>query len=222
MTFTTIKFAIIVTMGTIGLHCTGMELEAEDQITVTGPVEVRLHHGPVARIRSDESVTVQRKGNKISIHSDQPTHIVIQAEIFQRLNITTGQLLVKLSGSERIHISQVSVPEMRISLVDHARLDADLLNTEHLQITLADQGRVSLKNLVADFFILDISDESDIDVAGQTRHQQVALSGYSHYDGDQLESRDANVALEDYAAGFIQAINTPTVQNSPFASLSSR
>jgi len=218
----TIKLAIIVTIGTIGLHSAGMELEPQDQITVTGPVEVRLHHGPVARIRSDESVLVLRKGNKINIHSDHPTHIVIEAETFQRLNIGAGRLLVKLSGNERIHLSQVSAPETRISLIDRARLDADLLTTEHLQITLADQGRVSLKMLVADIFVLDISDESDIDVAGQTRHQEVALSGYSHYDGTELKSRDANVALEDYAAGFIQAINAPTVQTSPFASLSSR
>lgn len=217
----TIKLAIIVTMSTIGLHAPGMELEPQDQITVTGPVEVRLHHGPMAQIQLDESVSVQRKGNQINIHSDHPTHIVIEAETFQRLNITQGQLLVKLSGSERIHISQVSVPETRISLVDRARLDADFLTTEHLQITVADQGRVSLKNLTADLFVLDTSGESDIDVAGQIRHQEVALSGYSHYDGNELKSRDANVALEDYAAGFIQAINTPTVQNAPFASLSS-
>ena len=207
-----IKLAIIVTMGAIGLHSTGMELEFRDQITVSGPVEVRLHHSAMPLIKFDPST--------ITVSADQPAHIVIETNLLQSLRIADGVLLVKLEGSERVQISQTSAPEVRVCLSDRARLDADVLDAAHLRVMLAGQGKVSLKNLTADLFVLNIRDESDIDVTGQTRYQDVALSDHSHYNGKELVSEDAKIALEGFAAGFIQATNLPTVKRAPFASLS--
>tara|TARA_R110002072_G_scaffold64_5_gene345 strand:+ start:12975 stop:13640 length:666 start_codon:yes stop_codon:yes gene_type:complete len=216
-----IKLAIIVTMGAIGLHSTGMELESRDQITVSGPVEVRLHHSAMPLIKFDPStVAVSRNGNQITVSADQPAHIVIETNLLQSLRIADGVLLVKLEGSERVQISQTSAPEVRVCLSDRARLDADVLDAAHLRVMLAGQGKVSLKNLTADLFVLNIRDESDIDVTGQTRYQDVALSDHSHYNGKELVSEDAKIALEGFAAGFIQATNLPTVKRAPFASLS--
>lgn len=218
-----IKIAIASSIGLFCLHSSAMELEPTATITIEGPIEVRLHYSATPRLSYDESqVSISMNGQNVTVTATSPSSIDIRTNYLEALTLQECQVLVRLEGSERIKLGRVVAPEIRVSLLERARFDADYIHADYLQITVSGQGKASLLNVVADLFELDLNDHSDIDVAGHTRQQDIELSDYSHYDGGQLRSENARVALDGYAAAFIQAENQPIVSASPFTSLSAR
>ena len=218
-----IKIAIASTIGLICLQSKAMELLPADTITIEGPIEVRLRYSAVPQLAYDEShVSMSRNGHNVTLTATSPSSVDIHTNFLKGLVLQERQLLVQLEGSERINLARVVAPEIRVALLERARFESDHIDANYLQITLSGQGKASLLNVVAELFELDLKDHGDIDVAGQTRQQDIELSDYSHYDGAKLRSENARVALNGYAAGFIQAVNRPIVKASPYTSLSAR
>ncbi|MFT7243543.1 MAG: hypothetical protein ACI82A_000887 [Candidatus Azotimanducaceae bacterium] len=218
-----IKIAIASAIGLICMQSSAMELQPTDSLTVEGPIEVRLHYSAMPRLIYDESrVSISRNGHHVTITATRPSTIDIRTNYLKGLTLQERQLLVRLEGSERINLGRVVAPEIRVALLERARFDSDYIVANYLQITLSGQGKASLLDVVADLFELNLNDHSDIDVAGQTRQQDIELSDYSHYDGGELRSENARVALNGYAAAFIQADNQPIVSATPYTSLSAR
>ncbi len=201
----------------------GIDLGEPVKISINGPIEIQLGYAEIASVSFDSSlVVIDQRGAEVTFTASEPTKLFLQLRDLDNLHVIDGALLIKLVGSERLRLGQVSAPDVCISLQDRARFESKELSGEHLQISLSGQGKASLSNVVADVFELDLTDHSDIEMAGEIREQDVDIRGYSHYDGTALKSITATVALDGYAAGLIQASNTPTVTASPFSSLSMR
>lgn len=239
----TILFVTLVSMGS---HAAAAQVEFRElgeavSVSVEGPIEVKLGYAnsASASFNSDLIQMVQRDGkvtftatpaatNSLphsvphSVPQASPPVLELYLNHLERLDVQEGRLLVKVTGSERLQLGRVAAPEICISVMDRARFDADQLIGERLQIALEGQGKAALLNVVADVFELDLNDHSGLKVTGETRTQEIDIRGYSHYDGAKFKSKQAIVALDDYAAGLIQASNTPTVKGSPFSSLSTR
>lgn len=218
-----IKIAVASAIGLICMQSSAMELQATDSVIIEGPIEVRLGYSAMPHLIYDESrVSISRNEHTVTITATSPSAIDIRTNYLEGLRLQERQLLVRLEGSERINLGRVVAPEIRVALLERARFDSDYIDAGYLQITLSGQGKASLLNVVADLFELNLNDHSDIDVAGRTRQQDIELNDYSHYDGGELRSENAKVALNGYAAAFIQADNQPIVSASPYTSLSAR
>jgi hypothetical protein len=197
------------------------DLVEGDGLTVTGPVELRLSHGAESHVEvvsGDWQVT--RNGSEVQLEALAPTLVTIEASCLDKIVMEDGQLFIKVVGDQRLYLPEVSAPEIRLQLLGQARFDADKVAANHLLVALSEQGKASLNQVEAELLELDMTDHGDFNVAGSAKRQQLELSGYSHYDGADLDSEDVTVALTDYSAGFIKAKNSPVVSRSPYTSLS--
>lgn len=198
-------------------------IDQVNQVKITGPIQVRVTYGDHARLEFDPTQTRLTQDSKhLSLQAETPTFALLEVPSLERLTVVNGVLQIKVDGHKRFAINTLEAPSIRLELADQGRFDSKTLVTEHLQVDLQGQGRASLAHVEADLIELDLSDHGDIDVAGQTRQQQVALSGYAYYDGEALQSTEATVALDDFSAGLIQAANEPVVRAAPYTSLTTR
>lgn len=198
-------------------------INSADLIEVTGPVEVRIRQGSVTSISwNNEALSVHRSADRVLVSSETPVVLEVEGANFKSLKVRQGQVLVRLEGTERLLLPQVVAAEVRILLMDRSRFDADELTTESLRISLSGQGKASLANVSAGLFELDLRDHGDVEVSGLARSQEVELRDYAHYDGSKFRTENAEVALTDYAAGYIRAANAPTIRSSLYSSLSAR
>jgi hypothetical protein len=218
-----VKIVMLATIGLFGLQSGAELLGDASRVSISGPIEVRLSFGETAEASFDTSVIqVEKLGDSVVFSSTRPAQLHLRIHQLEALEVTGGELLIKLEGSERLRLGQIIASDIRISLLDRARLESDQLEVRRLQISLSDQGKAALLNVVADVLELELTDHSDIELSGETREQDIDIRGYSHYDGAELKSDQATIALDDYAAGYIQARQTPSITSAPFASLSTR
>ena len=218
-----IKIVMLATIGMFGFQSGAESLGDASRVSISGPIEVRLSFGEMATASFDASaIQVQRSGDSIAFSSSRPAELHLRLNQLEALEIDGGHLLIKLEGSERLRLGRVIAPDIRVSLLERARLESDQVQVQLLQISLSDQGKAALLNVEADILELQLTDHSDIELSGETREQDIDIRGYSHYDGAELKSEQATVALDDYAAGYIQARQTPSIKSAPFASLSAR
>lgn len=200
-----------------------LQITSSDQLVVEGPVKLVLNLAEQSSlISASAEFSTSKLGNVVTLTADQPCEIHLAIPGLASIQATSGQVYIKVSGNERMYLSEVSAPEVHLQLLGRSRFDADNVTTEHLMVTLSEQGKASLDHVEAELLELAITDHGDMDVAGKTKRQQVELSGFSHYDAEDLESDEAMVALSDYSAGSIQAKTAPLVTASPYAALSAR
>ena len=180
------------------------ELIQGDELIVSGPVELVLSHSEQSRIEvvsGDWQIT--RSGSQVQLNAKAPTLVTMEASNLDKLVVEDGQLFIKVVGNQRLYLPEVSAPEIRLQLLGQARFDADTVLAQHILVALSEQGKASLAHVEADLLELDMTDHGDFNVAGSAKRQQLELSGYSHYDGANLQSDDVTVALTDYSAGSI-------------------
>jgi hypothetical protein len=198
-------------------------LHDTEELIINGPVQVRLTHGAASRIEYDAAdIDLSRNEQTVSLVASAATIVIVVLSDLENLVVYDGQLVIKVEGHQRITLGSISAPDVRLQLLGQGRFDAGHLTTQHLQVALEGQGKASLRDVEADLFELDMTDHGDMDVAGSARQQEVELSGYAHYDAKGLASDKATVALDDYAAGLIQAKNLPVVNAAPYTLLSAR
>ena len=198
-------------------------LQDTEQLIVNGPVQVRLTHGAESRIEFDAAdIDLKRNNKAVTLSASTATIVMVVLSDLEKLIVHDGQLVIKVEGHQRITLGSIASPEVRLQLIGQGRFDAGQLTTRHLQVALEGQGKASLRYVDADLFELDMTDHGDMDVAGSARQQEVELSGYAHYDAGALASDQATVALDDYAAGLIQAKNSPVVNAAPYTLLTAR
>jgi hypothetical protein len=200
-----------------------VSLQDTKQLIVNGSVQVRLTHGTESRIEFDGAdISLAQNNNTVTLSATTATIVLVVLSDLESLVVQDGQLIIKVDGYQRVTLGSIAAPEVRLQLMGQGRFDAGRLTTEHLQVALEGQGKASLRHVEADLFELDMTDHGDMDVAGSARQQEVELSGYAHYDAKAMTSDKATVALDDYAAGLIQAKNLPVVNAAPYTLLSAR
>lgn len=218
-----VKLILISSLLSMGWQVAASETTAidMDSVIVSGPIEVHVRYADSPSASFDASlIRVDRQGEHLTFTATQPARLELQLKRLERLDVIEGKLSVKVEGNQRLWLGQVAGQDVCVSLLDRSRFDSDEFNGERLRISITGQGKASLRNVIADAFELDLHDHSDLEVTGETRHQDVDIRGYSHYDGTAFKSTHARIALDDYAAGLIQASNAPLVKGSPFSSLS--
>lgn len=215
-------FLPVVAIGAIG-HADELSLQGVDELKVVGPVQLQLAHGEDDRVEYEGGqIQFSREGAKVTLTAKEPTFVMVNATMLKNLEILEGSLLIRVEGQQRLSLAQVTAPDIKLQLHEQGRFDSGNVTTGHLHVVLSGLGKASLDYVEADLFELEMTDHGDMDIGGKTREQQVALSGYAHYDADALNSEDATVALDDYASGLIRATNTPLVNAAPFTLISSR
>jgi len=220
--FSLLIFFPVIAVAAIG-HADELSLQGVSEVKVVGPVQLQLAHSEFDRVEYEGGqLEITRDGTTVTLTANEPTFAMVSASVLNKLEVMDGSLLIKVEGHQRLSLTQVTAPEIKLQLHEQGRFDSASVTTEHLHVVLSGLGKASLDFVEADLFELEMSDHGDMDISGKAREQQVALSGYAHYDAEALSSVDATVALDDYASGLIRATNVPLINAAPYTLFSAR
>ena len=162
----------------------GRELSGFDQIALHGAGEIIL-------TQSDrESVVVETDDNLMRHILTQVNGDRLEIKFPRNTNLVP-------SGSIKYYISVKEIEE--ISIDGFGSVVSEEINGENLSLTLDGAGSITLSNVSMENVESDINGLGSIKLLGEVQSQQVDINGSGEYDGDQLESKYAQVAIDGLA-----------------------
>lgn len=162
----------------------GREVGSFEQIALHGIGEVILTQS------DQESVVIETDENLLP-------YIVTQVR-GDRLDIDFRPETV-LNPSDSIKF-YISVKEIEGITVDgFGTVISDEIRGEDLALTVDGAGSITLKNLSVETVFSEINGLGSIELVGDAGSQAVEISGSGEYDGDRLESRNAEITIDGLA-----------------------
>jgi hypothetical protein len=76
-----------------------------------------------------------------------------------------------------------------------SNIEAEHVDTDRLHIGISGTGNIEINSLTADQLDVNISGAGSFNAEGQVTSQEVRLSGAGNYDGEDLQSAEANITI---------------------------
>jgi hypothetical protein len=89
-----------------------------------------------------------------------------------------------------------------------SNLTAEKINTDKLDLGISGTGNIDLHDLTADTLSINVSGAGNLTTAGQVSSQKINLSGAGNYNGQDLQSKSADVTITGLGRVVVWATDT--------------
>lgn len=155
------------------------EVGGFDRVVLSGIGDVTLTQG------SREALTIEAEDNIIPHIKTEVKDKTLQISFDNKAIIPTKPVKFNLTMRD-IH----SLETKGVS-----NIDAASIQTDRLELGISGTGNINLPKISADSVMINVSGAGNLTTGGKTGSQQVSLSGAGNYNGQDLQSKTAEVTI---------------------------
>lgn len=95
--------------------------------------------------------------------------------------------------SIKFHLTMRAIHALETKGVSN--IESKKINTDRLELGISGTGNIEIQELTAEEMTVNVSGAGNLSAAGRVSDQKITLSGAGNYDGEDLESRNAEVTI---------------------------
>ena len=142
-----------------------------------------------------ELVVVQGEAESLRIEAEDNIIPLIEVSVSDNTLFIEGQELGRVVPTQPIiiHVNMNEIVGLESSGL--SRIDAAEIQTDHLELTSSIFGAIKIDALTAEQLIINMTEDSSMDIMGETIAQELDISGNADYRAAKLQSQTAVVNI---------------------------
>jgi hypothetical protein len=133
------------------------------------------------------------EGLRIEAEDNLIEHMEIDV-VGDRLEIDFDNV-INLNPTRPINFYVTMIDVESVQLLGSGNINASPLSVEEIRFVLAGSGNITAEDIQADILRADLPGSGNINLSGSATRQEVRLMGSGDYDGQNLESEEADISI---------------------------